>query len=231
MTMIDLAGARRQNRRPMPRVSRLAFIILLAFPAGALPAPDHTTASRGARRLHGRHVGRTRRGAARTHPHDQAGQRRLPLAGHGCRPDPLRRRQVRRLARNSGQPPAVRRGDVPADRSRSEPLGGNRHQRPVPRSCESATAPSRCTGQAEGLTGRYVLSLTEDRAGTIWAATFQGLFQFRGDRWREVGPADGLGRGVGARHVRRSRRPAVGGHAVGRVQKSFRQHPLRTRST
>src|SRR3954453_22421057 len=51
-------------------------------------------------------------------------------------------------------------------------------------------------GPAEGLTGRYVLSLTEDRAGTIWAATFQGLFQFRGDRWREVGPADGLAEGA-----------------------------------
>ena len=51
-------------------------------------------------------------------------------------------------------------------------------------------------GPAEGLTGRYVLSLTEDRAGTIWAATFQGLFQFRGGRWREVGPADGLAEGA-----------------------------------
>ena len=50
-------------------------------------------------------------------------------------------------------------------------------------------------GHAEGLSGRYVLSLTEDRAGTVWAATFQGLFQFRGERWRAVGPADGLAEG------------------------------------
>ena len=50
-------------------------------------------------------------------------------------------------------------------------------------------------GPGEGLAGRYVLSLTEDRAGTIWAATFQGLFQFRGDRWRPVGLADGLSEG------------------------------------
>jgi signal transduction histidine kinase/ligand-binding sensor domain-containing protein len=50
-------------------------------------------------------------------------------------------------------------------------------------------------GAGEGLAGRYVLSLTEDRSGTIWAATFQGLFQFRGERWLPVGLADGLGEG------------------------------------
>jgi ligand-binding sensor domain-containing protein len=50
-------------------------------------------------------------------------------------------------------------------------------------------------GPGEGLAGRYVLSLTEDRSGTIWAATFQGVFQFHGGHWRAVGTADGLPEG------------------------------------
>ena len=50
-------------------------------------------------------------------------------------------------------------------------------------------------GERDGFNGHYVLSLTEDRAGTIWAATFQGLFRFSGDRWQRVGTGDGLDEG------------------------------------
>jgi ligand-binding sensor domain-containing protein/two-component sensor histidine kinase len=50
-------------------------------------------------------------------------------------------------------------------------------------------------GEREGFGGSYVLTLFEDRDGSIWAGTFQGLFQFKGDRWHKVGSADGLAAG------------------------------------
>jgi len=50
-------------------------------------------------------------------------------------------------------------------------------------------------GERDGLEGSYVLSLLEDSSGTIWAGTFQGLFQRVGDRWQRVAGDQGLGDG------------------------------------
>ena len=50
-------------------------------------------------------------------------------------------------------------------------------------------------GEREGFTGVYTLSLLEDRDGTIWAGTIQGLFRRRGDGWHKFSQQDGLGEG------------------------------------
>jgi ligand-binding sensor domain-containing protein/two-component sensor histidine kinase len=51
-------------------------------------------------------------------------------------------------------------------------------------------------GPADGLLGTYALSLVDDHAGTIWATTSQGLFEFTGTRWRQHGPEAGLTSGL-----------------------------------
>jgi ligand-binding sensor domain-containing protein len=50
-------------------------------------------------------------------------------------------------------------------------------------------------GERDGFTGVYTLSLLEDRDGTIWAGTIQGLFRHTDDRWQKVDGDDGLGEG------------------------------------
>jgi len=47
-------------------------------------------------------------------------------------------------------------------------------------------------GHAEGLQNLVVLSLTQDRAGYIWAGTEVGLYQYNGNRFRLVGEEEGL---------------------------------------
>ena len=176
----------------MPRVYRLALVVLLAFPAGAYSHPftpsrheplgDYTVATWGER--DGVPPGRIR-----TIRQDGDGYLWLATdAGlmrfDGARFDEWRGTGSSRLP--SGAATALL---IARDRSLWVGVTG-----------PSAIARVRngaftLYGPGEGLTGRYVLSLTEDRAGTIWAATFQGLFQFRGDRWRAVGAAEGLAEG------------------------------------
>jgi len=50
-------------------------------------------------------------------------------------------------------------------------------------------------GERDGFTGGYTLSLLEDRDGTIWAGTIQGLFHRLGDGWHKFGQQHGLGEG------------------------------------
>jgi ligand-binding sensor domain-containing protein/two-component sensor histidine kinase len=62
-------------------------------------------------------------------------------------------------------------------------------------------------GNRDGFNGIYTLSLLEDRDGTIWAGTIQGLFRRLGEAWRKVGREDGLGEGsVLAIHEDRQKR-------------------------
>src|SRR5262245_25033352 len=42
--------------------------------------------------------------------------------------------------------------------------------------------------EASGMTGGSIESLTEDRDGSIWAGTHDGLFHFRNGRWEKLGP-------------------------------------------
>lgn len=50
-------------------------------------------------------------------------------------------------------------------------------------------------GERDGLVGSYVLSLLEDAGGTLWAATFQGLFRRHGNRWQKIDSDIGLADG------------------------------------
>ena len=50
-------------------------------------------------------------------------------------------------------------------------------------------------GERDGFTGGYTLSLLQDRDGTIWAGTVQGLFRRLGDGWHKFGQQDGMGEG------------------------------------
>jgi signal transduction histidine kinase/ligand-binding sensor domain-containing protein len=47
-------------------------------------------------------------------------------------------------------------------------------------------------GPGDGYFGTNVLSLLEDRDGTVWATSFQGLFRLQNGRWQHLGEADGL---------------------------------------
>src|SRR3954447_13908281 len=169
--MIDLAGAQRQNRRPMPRVSRLAFIVLLAFPAGAYPHSitpprhealgDYTVATWGER--DGVPPGRIR-----TIRQDSDGYLWLATDAGLIRFDGARFDDWRGTAGSRLPPRGATSLLIARDRSLWVGIGISGPSAVVRIRNGAFTS----YGPADGLTGRYVLSLTEDRAGTIWAATF-----------------------------------------------------------
>ena len=222
---IDLRGARRQNRRPMPRVSRLALVVLLAFPAVAYSHPftpsrheplgDYTIATWGER--DGVPPGRIR--AIRQ---DSDGYLWLATdAGlirfDGARFDEWRGSGSSRLPSGAATSLLIAR-----DRSlwvgRHRPVG----DRPSPqrrlhvvRSGRRAHRTIRAVvdrGSGRDDLGRHV-------SGTLSVPQRP----LAGGRARRR-----PGRRAGARHIRGSRRTAVGGHAIGRVQEGFRQRPLRS---
>ena len=47
-------------------------------------------------------------------------------------------------------------------------------------------------GAAEGLQNMVILSLAQDRTGYIWAGSEGGLYRYDGNRFRLIGPAEGL---------------------------------------
>ena len=50
--------------------------------------------------------------------------------------------------------------------------------------------------ERSGLTGGFIESLTEDRDGSLWAGTHNGLFHFRNDQWERLGPEAALPEGT-----------------------------------
>src|SRR5260221_7853459 len=47
-------------------------------------------------------------------------------------------------------------------------------------------------GPDDGLVGGYILTLLEDKSGTIWAGGYGGLSRFRAGRWQSIAPVQGL---------------------------------------